>query len=138
MTADPTSTPDRYAHYERGRELFAEGDHLGAARELEELFTEVAGASSAGADPVGHGLADARLLLARAYFHSAQLRRAEGAARAVLEESPDDAYAHLLLGRTLQRAGRGDEARQHLRLAQLLGGYGSEAGVEPDSAKPPS
>ena len=54
---------------------------------------------------------------------AAELRRAESAAREVLRVAPDDAYAHLLLGRTLQRAGRHDEARGPLRLAELLGGY---------------
>src|SRR5699024_1131877 len=79
-------------------------------------------------DPVGHGTAEAHLLLARAYFHSAQLARAEAAARQVLREAPDDPYAHLLLGRTLQRAGRPDEARGPLRLAELLGGYETSSG----------
>ena len=55
-------------------------------------------------------------------------RRAEAAAREVIAEAPDDAYAHLLLGRTLQRAGRADEARGPLRLAELLGGYGTGGG----------
>jgi hypothetical protein len=36
---------------------------------------------------------------------------------------PDDAYANLVLGRTLQRQGRHDEAKPHLAMAELLGGY---------------
>ncbi|WP_223277676.1 tetratricopeptide repeat protein [Janibacter sp. YB324] len=78
--------------------------------------------------PSGTAPAEIHLLLARCYFHSAQLGRAEAAAREVIAEAPDDAYAHLLLGRTLQRAGRADEARGPLRLAELLGGYGTAAG----------
>ncbi len=130
-------TPTNVHGYERfdlARSYFEDGQYAQAARELEELLTDVAAAradltsdqpdeTSTHADPVGHGLSDARLLLARAYFHTAQLGRAERAARDVIAESPQDAYAHLLLGRSLQRAGRPEEARGPLRLAQLLGGY---------------
>lgn len=118
-----------YEHYDRARHYFEDGQYLDAARELEELFTDVAAARAEtpeggdGRDPVGHGLSEPRLLLARAYYHSAQLRRAEEAARQVLDEDPQDAYAHLLLGRTLVRAGRSDEAKGPLRMAELLGGY---------------
>ena len=41
----------------------------------------------------------------------------------LLEHDPNEPYAHLLLGRALQRKGRGGEAQPHLRLAELLGGY---------------
>lgn len=123
-----------YERYDLARSYFEDGQYAKAASELEELLTDVAaarahldssgqGAESSHADPVGHGLSEARLLLARAYFHTAQLGRAERAARDVIAESPQDAYAYLLLGRSLQRAGRRDEARGPLRLAQLLGGY---------------
>jgi Tfp pilus assembly protein PilF len=62
----------------------------------------------------------ARLLLARAYYHSAQLSRAEEQLRLVLERDPCDAYAHLMLGRTLQRLGRPEDARGNLRLASAM------------------
>lgn len=62
----------------------------------------------------------ARLLRARAYFMRAALRSAEADFQAVLEREPDNAYAHFVLGRTLQRADRGDEARRHFRLAAAL------------------
>lgn len=138
------STPIHgYERYERAKGYFAEAEYVEAARELEDFFTDLAAARAAqeGAtfadDPVGHGTAEAHLLLARAYFHSAQLSRAEAAARTVLHEAPDDPYAHLLLGRTLQRAGRPDEARGPLRLAELLGGYetssGSSGATDPGS-----
>lgn len=126
-----------FERYERAKAAFADGDPQGTAAELEELFTEVAAARlhqgevNASDDVVGHGMAEARLLLARAYYHSAQLNRAEAAARQVLSESEHDPYAHLLLGRTLQRLGRGDESRQHLRLAELLGGYSTSGSSEP-------
>ena len=70
-----------------------------------------------------HSVTDLRLLLARAYFQSAQLGRAEATLIQVIEQSPTDSYAHLLLGRTLQRAGRHAEAARPLALAEALGGY---------------
>ena len=70
-----------------------------------------------------HGTDDLRMLLARAYFHSAQFGRAEATLTQLIEESPTDGYAHLLLGRTLQRAGRHAEAARPLALAEILGDY---------------
>ena len=67
-----------------------------------------------------HGAA--RLLLARAYYHSAQLSRAEEELRRVIEADPADGYARLMLGRTLERrGGRAEEAATQLRLAEALG-----------------
>ncbi len=63
---------------------------------------------------------DARMLLARAYYHSAQLHRAERALREIIERAPSDAYAHLMLGRTLQRQSRHEEAVGPLRLAAVM------------------
>lgn len=101
MTADQ--------NYARARRYFDAGDYITAA----ELLAEVVAAEP---DDVA-----VRLLLARAYYHSAQLRRAEAAAREVLERDPSEAYAHLLLGRTLQRQSRPDEAVGPLRLAAAMG-----------------
>jgi Flp pilus assembly protein TadD len=115
MTA-PASAPFAL-RYALARGLFDRGDYLTASRALAELVEEAEGTD------VGHATTDLRLLLARAYYHSAQLGRAERALRTVLEEDPTDAYAHLVLGRTLQRAGRHDEARRWLALAEVLGGY---------------
>jgi FMN reductase len=64
----------------------------------------------------------ARLLLARAYYHSAQLKRAEEQLRIVVERDPVDHYAHLMLGRTLERQGRRDDAAPWLRMAGALSG----------------
>lgn len=128
-----------FERYERAKYYFADAQYTDAARELEELFTDLAAARAdqaeshaSPADPVGHGTAEAHLLLARCYFHSAQLSRAAAAAREVLAQAPDDAYAHLLLGRALQRAGRHEEARGPLRLAELLGGYSTPSRPEAD------
>ncbi|MFF4428270.1 tetratricopeptide repeat protein [Streptomyces sp. NPDC001513] len=63
-----------------------------------------------------------RLLLARAYYHSAQLSRAEQELRAILERWPVEDYAQLMLGRTLERQGRADEARPYLRVAAAMAG----------------
>lgn len=63
-----------------------------------------------------------RLLLARSYYHSAQLRRAEAELRRVLDADPTEDYARLMLGRTLERQGRAEEARPHLRLAAAMTG----------------
>ena len=66
-------------------------------------------------------LGAARELLARAYFHSAQLDRAAAAARDLLERDPAHGYAALLLARTLERASRSDEAAAARRYAAALG-----------------
>ncbi|WP_328307218.1 tetratricopeptide repeat protein [Streptomyces sp. NBC_00442] len=63
-----------------------------------------------------------RLLLARAYYHSARLRKAEAELRAVLERDPVEQYAALMLGRTLERQGRPAEAAPHLRMAAAMAG----------------
>ncbi|HZE41426.1 MAG TPA: tetratricopeptide repeat protein [Stackebrandtia sp.] len=64
----------------------------------------------------------ARMYLARAYYHSAQLGRAEDQLREVLRRNPVEAYAHLMLGRTLQRQGRDGEAVGHMRLSAAMTG----------------
>jgi predicted Zn-dependent protease len=90
--------------FERARLFFDAKDYAGAARLLQPLVDQAP------------GNLQARLLLARAYYHSAQLSRAETQLRAVLDRDPVEAYAHLMLGRTLQRQNRPDAARRHLRL----------------------
>ncbi|WP_405395077.1 tetratricopeptide repeat protein [Streptomyces gougerotii] len=70
----------------------------------------------------------ARLLLARAYYHSAQLGRAERELRTVLAGDPVESYATLMLGRTLERQGRDDEARPYLRMAAAMSGDFAELG----------
>ncbi|MFD1055864.1 tetratricopeptide repeat protein [Terrabacter terrigena] len=104
--------------------LFERGDFLAAATALAELVDEIDSAGPASAsDGVLHSVTDLRLLLARAYFKSAQLGRAESTLVRVIEDAPTDAYAHLLLGRTLQRAGRHADAARPLALAEVFGGY---------------
>ncbi|MEU1530152.1 tetratricopeptide repeat protein [Streptomyces fagopyri] len=96
--------------WERARMFFDARDYAGAARVLVGLVEEVP-------EQVGP-----RLLLARAYYHSAQLRRAETELRTLVELDPVEHYARLMLGRTLQRQGRQEEAEAHLRIASALAG----------------
>ena len=96
--------------WERARMFFDARDYAGAARVLSGLVEEV---------PEQTG---PRLLLARAYYHSAQLRRAESEWRLSVERDPVEHYARLMLGRTLQRQGRHEEAESHMRIASALAG----------------
>lgn len=95
--------------YERAQLFFAAKDYAVAAQLLESVVAD----APADAAP--------RELLARAYFHSAQLGRAETHLRAIIERNPTEGYAHLLLGRTLQRMSRHEEAQSWLRIAEALG-----------------
>ena len=129
------STHDRWL---RAQALFEERAYREAAALLTELLDALSvdradegaddGAKDGaedGADGVRHELTDVRLLLARSLFHSAQLDGTIRVATELLEHDPNEPYAHLLLGRAMQRQGRRSEAQPHLRLAELLGGYRS-------------
>lgn len=99
---------DLLAEFRRATQYFEAGDPGGAAKLLEPIVA---------AEP---GNASVRQLLARAYFQSAQLVRAEEQLRALLELDPSDHYAHHVLGRTLERQGRPEEARRSLRIAAAM------------------
>ncbi len=60
-------------------------------------------------------------LLARAYFGSAQLGRAEEALGRLVELAPANGWARRALARTLERQSRADEAVPHHRMADALG-----------------
>jgi Tfp pilus assembly protein PilF len=94
--------------WERAQHLFDAKDYVEAAKLLTEVVAETP-------DQTGP-----RLLLARAYYHSAQLRRAEEHLREVINHDPVEHYAHLMLARTLQRQGRHTEATPWLRMATAL------------------
>jgi predicted Zn-dependent protease len=96
------------SEYERAGIFLETGDPAGAARILEPV---------AAAEPRNVSV---RLLLARAYYHSAQLRRAEAEFRAVTELDPVEDYARFALGRTLVRQSRHAEALPHFRLAAAM------------------
>lgn len=98
------AVPEETQRLRHAEELLGRRDPLGALRLIEPLMR----------DHPDHP--DVVQLAARAYFKSAQLNKALVLAEAMVEVNPADFYARLLLGRTLERLGRGDEARAHLRL----------------------
>ncbi|MQA09717.1 MAG: tetratricopeptide repeat protein [Pseudonocardiaceae bacterium] len=96
---------------------------LAAYRQAETLVRRRPLAALKALEPVLQAEPDkpsVQLLAARAYFHSAQLRRAEHAFNRVLELDPTDDYARFALGRTLQRLGRLVEALGQLRMASAM------------------
>lgn len=86
------------------------GDPLQALDMLEPLHEELDGHSAG------------QLLLARAYYHSAQLGRAQATLEHLVELAPTDHYARFLLGRTLERRNRPAEALTHYQLALAMTG----------------
>jgi predicted DsbA family dithiol-disulfide isomerase len=96
--------PAEVRHYRWAESLLDQRDPLGALVLLRPLLTAHGGDRAV------------RLLAARAWFASAQLHRARAALAELVAEHPDDAYAHVLLGRTLQRLGRPEDAARYLRL----------------------
>ncbi|GAB2804616.1 tetratricopeptide repeat protein [Lentzea nigeriaca] len=96
--------------WERAQLLFEAKDYTRAAQLLAGIVEEVPFQT------------DLCLLLARAYYHSAQLGKAEAQLRVIVDRDPVEHYAHLLLGRTLERQGRPEEAAPWLRLAAAFGG----------------
>ncbi|GIM81542.1 tetratricopeptide repeat protein [Salinispora arenicola] len=99
---------DLLAEYRRATLFFEAGDPTGAARLLEPILA---------AEP---GNAAVRQLLARAYYSSAQLNRAEKHLRELVDRDPSDHYAHHVLGRTLERLNRHVDALRHLRIAAAM------------------
>jgi predicted Zn-dependent protease len=108
MIVEGDGVVDLYTEYERAVRSFDTGDPIGAARALGPVVT---------AEPENRSV---RLLLARAYYHSAQLHRAEEQLRWLIDRDPADHYAHFVLGRTLERLGKPGEALPHLRMAVAM------------------
>lgn len=100
---------DDHARYDRATFAFETKDYGRAVELLAPL---------AQAEPGNGAVA---LLLARSYYHAARLGAAETATRAIIDRWPSEAYAHLLLARTLQRAGRAEEGAPHLKIAEAMG-----------------
>ncbi|WP_344878514.1 DsbA family protein [Nonomuraea antimicrobica] len=104
----PRRLPAEVERLRHAESLLDQRDPLGALTLLRPLMRE-------------HGDdRGVRMLAARAYFGSAQLNRARTALESLVSESPDDSYARHLLGRTLQRQGRHEEAATHLALAATM------------------
>ncbi|MFG2298587.1 DsbA family protein [Streptomyces sp. NPDC048603] len=108
--------PAEVERFRQAEALLDKGDPLGCLTLVRPL------AEAHGGDP------NVRLLTARAYFHSAQLNRARALLEALVADAPDDAYARLMLGRTLERQGLADEAAPHLRVAgAMVPSYGKSS-----------
>ncbi|WP_112241817.1 tetratricopeptide repeat protein [Kribbella monticola] len=100
----------RALSYGIGQQYFDERDYRGAIRALLPIVEETP-------EDVG-----TRLLLARAYFHSALLKPAAEHLQEVIDRAPTESYAHLMMARTLERLSRPDEAAKHRRIAAALTG----------------
>ena len=100
---------DLHSEFLRADLLFAMGQPTEAARILEPVVDS---------EP-GNGAA--LELLARSYFGSAQLDRAEEALTRLVELAPANGWARRALARTLERQSRADEAVAHHRMADALG-----------------
>ena len=101
--------PDLHSQYLQADLLLAMGQPGNAARMLATLVD---------AEP---GNEAALELLARSYFGSAQLARAEETLLRLVELAPANGWARRALARTLERQSRADEATVHHRLADALG-----------------
>jgi tetratricopeptide (TPR) repeat protein len=62
------------------------------------------------------------ILLGRAYTKKGDLAAAEGMLRQAIAYDPNNKAAHYLLGQVLQQAGRAEEARRELEIAERLQG----------------
>ncbi|WP_274557154.1 tetratricopeptide repeat protein [Streptomyces spiramyceticus] len=103
-----TSPETHIIDYRAAEHLLAARDPQGAVKLLDSVIA---------AHPENTA---ARLLRARAFFASAQLRLAELEFQLVLEREPDNAFAHFALARTYERRARDDRAKRHFRLAAAL------------------
>lgn len=99
---------DALETYRAAAVLFEAGDALGATRALAPLLDHDEPAKSV------------LELAGRAYFRTAQLRRAEEAFSQLVERDPTDAYARFALGRTLERQARRVEAASCYRIAVAM------------------
>ncbi|MCW2635473.1 MAG: hypothetical protein JWQ99_1840 [Blastococcus sp.] len=100
---------DLHSEYLRADLFVAMGQPVEAARILVPLVA---------AEPANEAALE---LLARAYFGSAQLARAEEALLRLVELAPSNGWARRALARTLERQSRPDEASPHHRVADALG-----------------
>lgn len=100
--------PDEVERLRYAESLLGRRDPLGALVLLRPLLQEHGG------DP------NVRHLAARAYFASAQLGRARAVLEQLVADRPDDSYARLMLGRTLQRQSLDEQAAPHLRMAAAM------------------
>ena len=100
---------DLHSEYLRADLFFAMGQPIEAAKVLEVVLA---------AEPQNQAALE---LLARSYFGSAQLGRAEESLARLVELAPANGWARRALARTLERQSRADEAVAHHRVADALG-----------------
>jgi predicted Zn-dependent protease len=100
---------DLHSEYLRADLFLAMGQPIEAAKVLEAVLA---------AEP---GNQAALELLARSYFGSAQLVRAEQALTRLVELAPANGWARRALARTLERQSRAADAAVHHRVADALG-----------------
>jgi len=106
------STPfelDLHSEYLRADLLLAMGQPTEAARILTAVVA---------AEPANEAALE---LLARSYFGSAQLNRAEKTLARLVDLAPANGWARRALARTLERQSRAAEAAVHHRVADALG-----------------
>ena len=111
----------RYLQLSMAEHLFEEKKYTSAAHSLSDLLES---------EPDNIAV---RLLLARAYYHSAQLGRAEEQLTELVHRAPTDDYVRLLLARTLERQGRGAEAATQRRILAALTGDDSHLASTPEN-----
>jgi Flp pilus assembly protein TadD len=99
---------ETYDLFQQGKRHLARGDAAQATVALEKAKRR---------EP---DKASIREALGIAYFRIRRWTEAEAEFRALVELAPADHYGHYALGRTLEKQGRRDEARGHLKLAQAL------------------
>lgn len=105
----PSSDVDLHSEYLRADLFLALGRPDEAARVLVRVVA---------AEPENEAAVE---LLARAYFGSAQLGRAEETLTRLVALAPANGWARRALARTLERQSRRDEAAVHHRMADALG-----------------
>ncbi|MFI6518276.1 tetratricopeptide repeat protein [Spirillospora sp. NPDC050679] len=98
-----------YDEFQRAQMFFDAKDYISAARILAPISE---------GDPANRAALE---LLARAYFHSAQLGRAERALRGLVELDPGNGWAYEALARTLERRNRADDAAAFRKMAEAMG-----------------
>jgi predicted Zn-dependent protease len=100
---------DLHSEYLRADLFVAMGQPTEAARILERVVA---------AEPANEAAVE---LLARSYFGSAQLAKAEEALTRLVELAPANGWARRALARTLERQSRHADATAHHRMADALG-----------------
>jgi predicted Zn-dependent protease len=100
---------DLHSEYLRADLFLAMGQPAEAARILERVVA---------AEPENEAAVE---LIARAYFGSAQLGRAEQTLTRLVGLAPANGWARRALARTLERRSRHEEAVAHHRMADALG-----------------